>query len=103
MRGPFTFALWGQVCWLSRAGGLGAKSCLTLETPWTVPRSASLCMGFPRQEHWSGLPFPSAGDLPGPGGEPGSPEEKADSLPAELEGRPLVVQWVKNPPANQDT
>ena len=60
-------------------------------------------MGFPRQDHWSGLPFPSPGDLPGPGIRPRSPALMADSLPTELEGRSLVVQWVKNPPANQDT
>ena len=33
-------------------------------TPWTVARQASLSMGFPRQEYWSGLPFPSQGELP---------------------------------------
>ena len=38
-------------------GGLGAESCLTLATPWTVARQAPLSMGFSRQEHWSGLPF----------------------------------------------
>ena len=40
-------------------------------------------MEFPRQEHWSGLPFPSPGDLPNPGIKPGSPALKADSLPSE--------------------
>ena len=43
-------------------GGLGAKSCLTLATPWTVAFLAPLSMGFSRQEYWSGLPFPSPGD-----------------------------------------
>ena len=38
-------------------------------------------MGFPRQEYWSGLPFPSAGDLPNPGIEPTSPAVQVDSLP----------------------
>ena len=42
-------------------------------TPWTVAHQAPLFMGFPRQEYWSGLPFPSAGDLPNPGIEPESP------------------------------
>ena len=46
---------------------LVTKSCLTLVTPWTVARQASLSMGFSRQEYWSGLPFPSPGDLPDPG------------------------------------
>ena len=36
-------------------------------TPWTVACQAPVFMGFPRQEHWSGLPFPSPGDLPSPG------------------------------------
>ena len=42
-------------------------------TPWTVAYQASLSMGFSRQEYWSGLPFPSPGDLPDPGIEPMSP------------------------------
>ena len=43
------------------------------ETPWTVAYHAPLSMGFPRQEYWSGLPFPSPEDLPDPGIGPGSP------------------------------
>ena len=65
-------------------GGLVAKSCLTLVTPWTVARQASLSMGFSRQEYWSGLPFPSLGDLPNPGIEPESPALQADFLPTGL-------------------
>ena len=42
---------------------------------------ALLCMEFSRQEYWSGLPFPSAGDLPDPGIEPRSHAWQADSLP----------------------
>ena len=42
-------------------------------TPWTVAHQASLSMEFPRQEYWSGLLFPSPGDLPDPGIEPASP------------------------------
>ena len=41
-------------------------------TPWTVAYQAPLSMGFSRQYYWSGLPFPSPGDLPEPGIEPGS-------------------------------
>ena len=41
-------------------------------TPWTVARQAPLYVGFPRQEYWSGLPFPSLGDLPDPRIEPTS-------------------------------
>ena len=44
-------------------------------------------MGFPRQEYWSGLPFPSPGDLPHPGIEPGSPALQADALPSEPPGK----------------
>ena len=43
-----------------------------------------MSMGFPRQEYWSGLPFPSPGDLPDPGIEPGSPALQTDSLLTEL-------------------
>ena len=58
-----------------------AKSCLTLATPWMVACQAPPSMGFSRQEYWSGLPFPSAGDLSDPGIEPGSPALQADNLP----------------------
>ena len=53
-------------------------------TPWTIAHQASLSMGFSRQEYWSGLPFPSPGDLPDPGIEPRSPALQADSVPTEL-------------------
>ena len=52
-------------------------------TPWTVAHQAPLSMGFTRQEYWSGLPFPSPGDLPEPGVEPRSLALKANSLPSE--------------------
>ena len=65
-------------------GGLVAKSCQTLETPWIVAHQAPLSMGFSRQKYWSGLPFPSPGDLPNLGIEPRSPELQEDSLPTEL-------------------
>ena len=47
-------------------------------------------MEFSRPEHWSGLPFPSPGDLPNPGMEPGSPVLQVDSLPTELSGKPCM-------------
>ena len=50
---------------------------------WTVAYQASLSMGFSRQEYWSGLPFPSPGDLPDPGIEPMSPALQADALPSD--------------------
>ena len=46
-------------------------------------------MEFSRQEFWSGLSFPSPGELPNPGIESGSPALQADSLPAELSGKPI--------------
>ena len=48
-------------------------------------------MGFPRQEYWRGLPFPSPGDLPNPGIEPWSPALLADSLLSEPPGKPVIV------------
>ena len=45
-------------------------------------------MGFSSQEYWSGLPFPSPGDLPDPGIEPWSPTFQADALPSEPPGKP---------------
>ena len=58
-------------------------------TPWTVAHQTPPSMEFSRQEYWSGLPFPSPGDLPDPGNlpdpgiEPGSPALQADALPSE--------------------
>ena len=49
----------------------------------TVVHKAPLSMEFSRQEYWSGLPFPSPGNDPDPGIEPGSPALQADSLPSE--------------------
>ena len=60
------------------------------ETPWTVAYQAPPSMGFSRQEYWSGLPFPSPGDLPDPEIKLRSPALWADSLPAEPQGKPLV-------------
>ena len=57
---------------------LSRFSCIRLlATLWTVVRQAPLSMGFSRQEYWSGLPFPSPGDLPDPGLEPASPVSPA--------------------------
>ena len=56
-------------------------------TPWTVAYRAPPSMGFSRQECWSGLPFPSPGDLPDPGIEPGSPTLQPDTLPSEPPGK----------------
>ena len=56
-------------------------------TPWTVARHSPPSMGFPRQEHWSGLPFPSPGDLPDPVVEPGSPTSAGGFFTTEPPGR----------------
>ena len=58
-------------------------------TPWTIAYQAPLPMGFFRQEYWSGLLFPSPGDLPDPGIKPGSPALQADALPSEPPGKPI--------------
>ena len=55
--------------------------------PWTVAHQAPLPMGFPRQEYWGGLPFPSLWDPPQPGTEQASPA-LADSLPVSHLGSP---------------
>ena len=62
-------------------------------TPWTIAHWAPLSMGFPRQEYWSGLPFPLPGDLLDPGIEPGSPASPALAggfFTSEPPGKPLV-------------
>ena len=60
--------------------------------PWTVAYQASVSMEFSRQEYWSGLPFPSPGNLPNPRIEPGSPALQAYSLPSEPPESPKPTQ-----------
>ena len=55
-------------------------------TTFTIAHQSPLSLGFPRQEYWSGLPFPSLGDLPKPGIKPESPSFQADSLPLSHQG-----------------
>ena len=69
------------MCWLFSRVWLFA-------TPWTVAHQAALSVDFSRQEYWSGLPFPSPGDLSHPGIEPRSPALQADSLPLSHHGSP---------------
>ena len=66
------------------------QSYPTLCDPMDCSPPDSTCMGFSRQEYWSGLPFPSPGDLPDPGIKPGSPVLQADSLPSEPPGKPYI-------------
>ena len=69
-------------CWY-----LVAKSCLTPLQPHGYSHEATLSMGFSRQEYWSGLPFPSSGDLSNPGIQPGFPTLQADFLQSEPPGK----------------
>ena len=71
---------------VKNGGGLVTKSCLTLANPWTVACQAPLSMEFSRQAYWSGLPFPSPGDLPGPGMKLESSALQVDSLQTEAPG-----------------
>ena len=59
---------------------------------WTVAYQAPQSMEFSRQEYWSGLPFPSPGDLHNPGIEPRSPALQADALLSEPPGKPWTPQ-----------
>ena len=102
---------------LSFGGGLITKSCPTLVTPWIVACQIPMSMGFPRQEYWSGLPFPSPGDLWDPGIKPRSPALQVNSLPTELCEKPILplvtndcISWgfpsgsvIKNLPVKQET
>ena len=70
-------------------------SCVQLfATPWIIVHQAPLSMGFPRQEYWSGLPFPSPGDTPDPGMELSSPALQANSLPSEPLGKPYFTTYM---------
>ena len=68
-------------------------------TPWTIVHQAPLSMGFSRQEYWSGLPFPSPGNLPDPGIKPRSPALQGDSSPSEPanagDARDEFFPWVQ--------
>ena len=64
-------------------------------TPWTITYEASPSMGFSRQEYWSGLPFPSPGDLPDPGIKPGSPALEADAITSEPPTNNLDVDYLR--------
>ena len=75
-------------CSLCESESEVAQPCRTLCNPWTVAHQALPSMGFSRQEYWSGLPFPSPGDLPDPGIEPRSPTLQADALTSAPPGEP---------------
>ena len=65
-------------------------------TPWTVACQASLSMGFPKQEYWSGLPLPSPRDLPDTGIKPRSPALEADALTSEPPGKSIHTYVIYN-------
>ena len=89
---PHSSTLAWRIPWTEEPGGLWSMGSLSRVrpsvTPWTAAHQAPLSMGFSRLEYWSGFPFPSPGDLPDPGNKSGSPALQADSLPAELPGKP---------------
>ena len=72
---------------MSHAGTLSRVRLFV--TLCTVARQASLSMGFSRQEYWSGLPFPSSGDLPDPGTEPAFPALAGGFFATEPSGKPV--------------
>ena len=79
--------MWGSV--IKRKVTVKSLSRVRLfATPWTAAHQAPPSMGFSRQEHWSGLPLPSPGDLPDPGIEPRSPALQANALWSEPPGKP---------------
>ena len=71
-----------------------------LQPPWTIAYQAPPSMEFSRQEYWSGLPFPSPGDLPDPGIEPESPALQADALLSEPPGNPSLLGTLCSPTAS---
>ena len=75
---------------------LVAQSCPTLCYPMVCSPPGSSVHEFSRQEYWSGLPFPSPGELPDPGIEPRSPALQAGSLPSEPPGKPRTTIWPRN-------
>ena len=96
------------VCWSPWGCKLSewvkSLSCVQLFVAlWTVAHQAPPSIGFSRQENWSGLPFPSPGDLPNPRIEPRSPALQADALTSKPPGKPTrgckesdTTEWLNN-------
>ena len=81
------FVMWETETWsLEKVKVI--QLCPTLCDPVDYSLPAPLSLEFSRQEYWSWLPFPSPGNLPGPGIEPRSPALQVDSLPFESLGKP---------------
>ena len=93
--------LWGgwKTCWPSREADESevTQSCPTLVTPWTVAYQAPPSMEFSRQEYWSGLPFPSAGNLPNPGIKPTSLTLQVILYQLIHQESPRKLEWVGYP------
>ena len=70
---------------------LVTQSCLTVCDPIDYSPPSSSVSGILQEEYWSGLPFPSPGDLPNPGIEPRSPALQADTLTSEPPGKPTPL------------
>ena len=85
---PFSLCVSSSINWVSCACVLFLSCVWLFATPWTVAQQAPLSMGFPRQEYWSGFPFPSPGDLPHTGMEPESPTVAGGFFTTEPPGRP---------------
>ena len=98
------FVPWLKINWLNKYGPISVLHCIPLiylcevkslnpvrlfATPWTVAYRAPQYMEFSRQEYWSGLPFPSPGDLPNPRIKPGSPVLRTDVFPSKPPGKLL--------------
>ena len=77
--------IWSEI---SKRGKTMLSRVWLFATPWTVAYKAPLSMEFSRQASWSGLPFPSPGDLPYPGIKPRSPALQADALLSEPPAKP---------------
>ena len=100
---PCLYLTWerlSSISWTRWKWSEVAQSCLTLCDSWTVAHQTPPSMGFSRQEYWSGLPFPSPGDLPDPGIEPRSPALQGDALTSAPPGKPLNIriQSLRKPP-----
>ena len=83
-------APWHEGSYILEKWKLVTQSCPNLRLHGLRPVLLLCAMEFSRQEYWGGLPFPSPGDHPNLGIEPGSPALEADSLPTEPPGKPLI-------------
>ena len=83
----FPVVMYGCETWTIEKAEVKLLNCVQLfGIPWTVAHQAPPSMGFSRQAYWSGLPFPSPGNLPDPGIKPRSPTLQADALTSEPPG-----------------